>query len=208
MRYVIKQSRTVEDAIKDALLELGVSKEDVEIEILEEASKGLFGLIGTKDAKVKVIVVNDSLNIAKEFLNKIFESMTIEADVNIIKEEDTLNIDIINVDPNDKGIIIGKRGNTLDSIQYLLSLAINKGSDKYIRVSLDIENYRKKREETLVRLAEKMAEKAKYTKRPVKLEPMNPFERRIIHSTLQKHIGITTYSEGNDPFRRVVIQAK
>lgn len=208
MRYVIKQSRTVEDAIKDALLELGVSKEDVEIEILEEASKGLFGLIGTKDAKVKVIVVNDSLNIAKEFLNKIFESMTIEADVNIIKEEDTLNIDIINVDPNDKGIIIGKRGNTLDSIQYLLSLAINKGSDKYIRVSLDIENYRKKREETLVRLAEKMAEKAKYTKRPVKLEPMNPFERRIIHSTLQKHSGITTYSEGNDPFRRVVIQAK
>lgn len=208
MRYVIKQSRTVEDAIKDALLELGVSEEDVEVEIIEEASKGLFGLIGSKEAKVKVVVVNDSVNIAKEFLDKIFTSMTIKADVDIRKEEDVLNIDIINVDPADKGIIIGKRGNTLDSIQYLLSLTINKGSDKFIRVALDIEEYRLKREETLVRLAEKMAEKAKYTKRPVKLEPMNPFERRIIHSTLQKHNGITTYSEGNEPFRRVVIQAK
>lgn len=208
MRYVIKQSRTVEDAIKDALLELKVSEEDVEIEVIEEASKGLFGLIGTKEAKVKVVVVNDTINNAKEFLDKIFTSMTIKADTDIRREEDILYVDINNVDSSDKGIIIGKRGNTLDSIQYLLSLAINKGNDKYIRVSLDIENYRKKREETLVRLAEKMAEKAKYTKRPVKLEPMNPFERRIIHSALQKHNGITTYSEGNDPFRRVVIQAK
>lgn len=208
MRYVIKQSRTVEDAVKDALLELEVSEEDVKIEVMEEASKGLFGLIGTKEAKVKVIVVNDSVNIAREFLDKIFTSMTIKADVDIRKEEDVLNVDILNVDLSDKGIIIGKRGNTLDSIQYLLSLAINKGSDRYIRVSLDIENYRTKREETLERLAEKMAEKAKYTKRPVKLEPMNPFERRIIHSTLQKHNGITTYSEGNEPFRRVVIHTK
>lgn len=208
MRYVIKQSRTVEDAIKDALLELDVSEEDVEIEIMEEPSKGLFGLIGTKEAKVKVSVVNDSVHIAQEFLEKIFTSMNIKADTEIRKEEDILYVDIHNVDPSDKGIIIGKRGNTLDSIQYLLSLTINKNKEKYIRVALDIEDYRKKREQTLVKLAEKMAEKAKYTNRPVKLEPMNPFERRIIHSALQKHNGITTYSEGNEPFRRVVIQAK
>lgn len=208
MRYVIKQSRTVEDAIKDALLELEVSEEDVEIEVIEEPSKGLFGIIGSREAKVKVVVVNDTIKNAQEFLDKIFTSMTIKADTDIRREEDILYVDINNVDSSDKGIIIGKRGNTLDSIQYLLSLVVNKGNDKYIRVSLDIENYRKKREETLVRLAEKMAEKAKYTKRPVKLEPMNPFERRIIHSALQKHNGITTYSEGNDPFRRVVIQAK
>lgn len=208
MRYVIKQSRTVEDAIKDALLELEVSEEDVEVEVLEEASKGLFGLIGSKEAKVKVVVVNDEINIAKKFLDKIFTSMIIKADSDIRKEDGVLYVDINNVDPTDKGIIIGKRGNTLDSIQYLLSLAINKGKEDYIRVSLDIEDYRKKREETLVRLAEKMAEKAKYTKRPVKLEPMNPFERRIIHSALQKYNGVTTYSEGNEPFRRVVIQAK
>lgn len=208
MRYVIKQSRTIEDAIKDALLELEVSESDIEVQVIEEASKGLFGLIGSRDAKVKVIVVNDEINIAKNFLDKIFDSMIIKADTDIRKEENVLYVDINNVDPSDKGIIIGKRGNTLDSIQYLLSLAINKGKDNYIRVFLDIEDYRKKREETLVRLAEKMAEKAKYTKRPVKLEPMNPFERRIIHSALQKHNGVTTYSEGNEPFRRVVIQAK
>ena len=208
MRYVIKQSRTVEDAIKEALLELDVSEEDVEIEVMEEPSKGLFGLIGTKEAKIKVSVVNDSIHIAREFLEKIFTSMSIKADTEIRKEEDILYVDIHNVDPSDKGIIIGKRGNTLDSIQYLLSLTINKNKDKYIRVALDIEDYRKKREQTLIKLAEKMAEKAKYTNRPVKLEPMNPFERRIIHSALQKHSGITTYSEGNEPFRRVVIQAK
>ncbi|MDR7871406.1 MAG: RNA-binding cell elongation regulator Jag/EloR [Tissierellaceae bacterium] len=208
MRYVIKQSKTVEDAIKDALLELEVTEEDVEIEVIEEASKGLFGIIGTKEAKVKVTVTYDPISKTKEFLDKIFTSMNIKAGAEINKEDDVLYVDIISVDPIDKGIIIGKRGNTLDSIQYLLSLVINKGRDKYTRVVLDIENYRKKREETLIRLAEKMAEKAKYTKRPVKLEPMNPSERRIIHSALQKHNGITTYSEGDEPFRRVVIQAK
>lgn len=208
MRYVIKQSKTVEDAINDALLELEVSKDDVEIEIIEEASKGLFGIIGTKEAKVKVSVINDSINQARVFLNDIFRLMNIEADVEVEKEEEVLNVNIVNVSSTDKGIIIGKRGSTLDSLQYLLSLEINKRANKYIRVSLDIEGYRSKREETLVRLAEKMAEKAKYTKRAVKLEPMNPFERRIIHSALQKYSDITTYSEGNEPFRRVVIQVK
>lgn len=208
MRYVIKQSRTVDDAIRDALLELEVAMEDVEIEVIEEASKGLFGLIGTKEAKIKVTVINDSVNKAKEFIDKLFNSMNIVADIEIKKEDDGLYINISNVDSSDKGIIIGKRGNTLDSIQYLISLTINKGQHKYIRVFLDIEDYRKKREETLVRLAEKMAEKAKYTNRPVKLEPMNPSERRIIHSALQKYNNVTTYSEGNEPFRRVVIQVK
>lgn len=208
MKYVIKQSKTVDDAVKDALLELDVTEDDVEIEVIEEASKGLFGIIGTKEAKVKVTLVYDPINHAREFIDKILVSMTIKGDVDIRKEEDVLYVDITGVDPDDKGIIIGKRGNTLDSIQYLLSLAINRNRDKYTRISLDIEDYRKRREETLIRLAEKMADKAKYTNRPVKLEPMNPAERRIIHSALQKYNGVTTYSEGNEPFRRVVIQAK
>ncbi|HZK00155.1 MAG TPA: RNA-binding cell elongation regulator Jag/EloR [Tissierellaceae bacterium] len=208
MKYVIKQSKTVDDAVKDALLELDVTEDDVEIEVIEEASKGLFGIIGTKEAKVKVTLVYDPINHAREFIDKILVSMTIKGDVDIRKEEDVLYVDITGVDPDDKGIIIGKRGNTLDSIQYLLSLAINRNRDKYTRISLDIEDYRKRREETLIRLAEKMADKAKYTNRPVKLEPMNPSERRIIHSALQKYNGVTTYSEGNEPFRRVVIQAK
>lgn len=208
MRYVIKEARTVEDAIKEALLELEVTEADVEIEVIEEASRGLFGLIGSKDAKVKVTVVNDSVMKSKEFLENIFKYMGVVADMEIRREEDGLYIDIVNVDPIDKGIIIGKRGNTLDSIQYLLSLTINRDQDRYIRVALDIGNYRQRREETLIRLAEKMADKAKYTNKPVKLEPMNPFERRIIHSALQKYDDITTYSEGVDPYRRVVIQAK
>ncbi|NLN14588.1 MAG: protein jag [Tissierellia bacterium] len=208
MRYVIKEARTVEDAIKEALLELEVTEADVEIEVIEEASRGLFGLIGSKDAKVKVTVVNDPVMKSKEFLENIFKYMGVVADMEIRREEDGLYIDIVNVDPIDKGIIIGKRGNTLDSIQYLLSLTINRDQDRYIRVALDIGNYRQRREETLIRLAEKMADKAKYTNKPVKLEPMNPFERRIIHSALQKYDDITTYSEGVDPYRRVVIQAK
>jgi spoIIIJ-associated protein len=208
MRYVIKQSKTVEDAIRDALNELEVSEEDVEIEVVEEASKGLFGLIGTKEAKVKVTVIYDPINQAKEFLDKVFSSMTIKADTEIRRVDDVLYVNITNVVPSDKGIIIGKRGNTLDSIQYLLTLALNKNKKRYLRVALDIENYRKKREETLIRLAEKMADKAKYTNRLVKLEPMNPSERRIIHSALQKDSGVTTYSEGDEPYRRVVIQVK
>ncbi len=208
MRYVIKQSKTVEDAINDALDELQVPETDVEIEVVEEASKGLFGIIGKKEAQVKVTVIYDPVNIAKGFLDKVFTSMAIKANTEIKLESDVLSVDVVDVDPSDKGIIIGKRGNTLDSIQYLLSLAINKNRDKYTRVSLDIEEYRKKREETLIRLAHKMAEKSKYTGRPVKLEPMNPSERRIIHSALQKNSNITTYSEGDEPFRRVVIQTK
>ncbi|MFY9213145.1 MAG: RNA-binding cell elongation regulator Jag/EloR [Tissierellaceae bacterium] len=208
MRYVIKQSGTVEDAINEALLELEVSREDVEVEIIEEASRGLFGLIGSKEAIVKVMVVNDAVHIAKEFLDNVFFYMSVSADTEISKDDDVLRIDITNVNPSDKGIIIGKRGNTLDAIQYLLSLTINKDRDDYIRVALDIEDYRKKREETLVRLAERMADKARKSRRPVKLEPMNPYERRIIHSALQDFEEVTTYSEGSEPYRRVVIQVK
>lgn len=207
MRYVIKQSGTVEDAINEALLELEVSREDVEVEIIEEASRGLFGLIGSKEAIVKVMVVNDAVHIAKEFWITYFY-MSVSADTEISKDDDVLRIDITNVNPSDKGIIIGKRGNTLDAIQYLLSLTINKDRDDYIRVALDIEDYRKKREETLVRLAERMADKARKSRRPVKLEPMNPYERRIIHSALQDFEEVTTYSEGSEPYRRVVIQVK
>lgn len=208
MKYVIKQSKTVEDAVKDALLELDVTEDDVEIEVLEESSKGLFGLIGAKEAKVKVTVINNPIEIANNFLNRILESMGIEATNDIRKEMDILYIDIKNVDPTNKGILIGKRGSTLDAVQYLVSLAINKGNSDYIKVVVDVGGYREKREETLERLAKRMADKAIYSKRPVKLEPMNPYERRIIHSTLQSYEGINTYSEGNEPYRRVVIQSK
>lgn len=208
MRSVIKVSKTVDEAIKEALIELNVNKDDVKIEIIEEPSKGLFGLIGGKDAKVRVSVIYDPIEIADNFLSKVLNSMNISA-VNVVKKEgDSLIIDIKDISSTDMGILIGKRGNTLDSIQYLLSLVVNKNKDNYIKVVVDAEGYRAKREETLIRLANKMAEKAKYVKRPIKLEPMNPYERRIIHSALQNIQGITTYSEGEEPYRRVVIQAK
>lgn len=208
MKSVVKVSKTVEEAIDIALKELGVSVKDVRVDIIEEPSRGLFGIIGTKDATVKVTVINDPVEIAENFLNKLLLSMNIKGNALVRREDSCLNIDIINTSPSDMGIIIGKRGNTLDAIQYLLSLSVNKDRDDYIKVLVDIKGYRKKREETLIRLANRMAEKTKYNKRPVKLEPMNPYERRIIHSALQHVNGIATYSEGEEPYRRVVIQAK
>lgn len=208
MRSVIKISKTIDDAVSEALSELNVGKDDVKIEILEEPSKGLFGLIGGKDAVVKVTVVYDPIEIAENFISKLLDSMDIKAVTIVKKEEDCIKVNITGISSTDMGILIGKRGNTLDSIQYLLSLVLNKGKDKYIKVLVDVDGYRAKREETLIKLANKMAEKAKYSRRSVKLEPMNPYERRIIHSALQNMDGITTYSEGDEPYRRVVIQSK
>lgn len=208
MKSVVKISKTVEEAIDSALEELGANKEDVHVEILEEPSRGLFGLLGVKDAAVKVTVVNDPVEKAENFLNKLLIFMGIKGNAIIKKEDKTLFVEIVNISSSDMGIVIGKRGNTLDAIQYLLSLVINKDRDDYIKVIIDVKGYRERREETLIRLANKMANKAKYSQRPVKLEPMNPYERRIIHSALQNVDGINTYSEGEDPYRRVVIQAK
>lgn len=208
MKSVVKVSKTVDEAIKEALLELNAKEEDVEIEIIDEASKGFLGLIGSKDAKVKVSVVYDPKEIADVFLTKVLSSMNVDA-VNIIeRKDDKLFIDITDICPADKGIVIGKRGNTLDAIQYLLNLTVNRNRDTYIKVIIDIEGYRDKREQTLIRLANKMAEKTKYTKRPIKLEPMNPYERKVIHSSLQNHPKVTTRSEGEEPYRRVIIELK
>ncbi len=208
MRSVVKVAKTVEEAIDSALEELNLSESDVKIEVLEEPSKGLFGLLGTRDAVVRVTVVNDPLEIVENFLKKILVYMGIKGNVLANREDDVINVEIIDINSSDMGIIIGKRGNTLDAIQYLLSLTVNKNREDYIKVILDIKGYRKKREETLIRLANRMAEKSKHSKRPVKLEPMNPYERRIIHSALQNVSGVATFSEGEEPYRRVVIQAK
>ncbi len=208
MKYVIKSAKTVEEAIKSALKELGAKESEVETEIVEEPSKGLFGLIGTKEAKVKVTLKYDPVEIADDFLTNIFNHMGIQAKNHIKIEDNTLFVDVEDISPSDMGILIGKRGNTLDSIQYLLSLAVNKHREEYLKVIVDSEGYREKREQTLIKLANKMAEKAKYSKRAVKLEPMNPYERRVIHSTLHDIEGVNTYSEGDEPYRRVVIVVK
>ncbi|NLH02426.1 MAG: protein jag [Clostridiales bacterium] len=207
MRSVVKVSKTVEDAIEEAVRELGVDREDVYTEIVEEPSKGLFGLIGAKDAKVKVTVVSDPVEIAENFVDMLMNSMGISARSNVKRKNSTLYVDIDDISSTDMGILIGRRGNTLDAVQYLLSLIVNKDRENYFKVLVDTKGYRKKREETLIRLAHKMADKAKYSKRPVRLEPMNPYERRIIHSALQNVEGVTTHSEGEEPYRRVVIES-
>ena len=208
MRSVVKVSKTVEDAILEALKELDVDRDDVSIDVIEEPSRGLFGLIGAKDAKIKVTVINDPVDVAQNFIDKLLDGMNIKAKSNIRKDNSNLYIDITDINTTDTGILIGKRGNTLDSVQYLISLVVNKGRENYIRVLVNSEGYREKREETLINLAKKMAQKSKYSKRPVRLEPMNPYERRIIHSALQNIEGISTHSEGEEPYRRVVIEAK
>ena len=144
---------------------------------------------------------------AETFLKDVFHAMEIEASVNVKYDPSTQAMDI-NIDGEDMGILIGKRGQTLDSLQYLVSLVVNKDSSDYIRVKVDTENYRQRRKETLENLAKNIAYKVKRTKRPVSLEPMNPYERRIIHSALQNDKYVTTHSEGDEPFRRVVVTLK
>lgn len=208
MKYVIRQAKTVEDAVKEALLELEISKEQAIIEIIEEGNKGFLGIIGSKEAKVKVIKKHDPVEISTQFLKNIIDTMGIDARIEAEEADKELVLSIEGIDEEKKGLIIGKRGSTLDSLQYLVSLAVNKDREDYLKVVLDCEGYRSKREETLKRLANKMADKAKNNNRPVKLEPMNPYERRIIHSALQDYKGINTYSEGEEPYRRIVIQSK
>lgn len=206
MKTIETIGKTVDEALKNALQELKVTKDKVDIEIIDEGNKGLFNLIGFKPAKIKVTVKKNQIDEAKTFLTDVLDSMGVEAEVEITEEKDTLKI---NLSGSKMGLVIGYRGETLDSLQYLVSLVVNKDHDlPYKRIVLDTENYRSKREETLMRVAQKTAYKVRKSGRPYKLEPMNPYERRIIHSALQEYNDINTYSEGEEPFRRIVINLK
>ena len=206
MKIIEVTGKTVEEALKHALDELKLTKDKVDVEIINEGSKGLFNLIGTKPAKIKVTKKPEPIDNAKEFLINVLSSMNIDAEIRINEENDVIKIDLSG--PK-MGLVIGYRGETLDSLQYLVSLVINKNhNNSYKRVVLDAENYRKKREETLIRVAQKSAYKVRKSQRPYKLEPMNPYERRVIHSALQEYTDINTHSEGEEPFRRIVISLK
>lgn len=206
MKIIEMMGKTVEDAINNALTELKVTRDKVEVETIDEGSKGFLSIIGVKPAKVKVTVKRDSLYEAKIFLTEVLQSMGMKAEIKLKEENNEIKIDLVG--PN-MGLLIGYRGETLDSLQYLVSLVINKNHDEeYKRVILDTENYRAKREETLKRLASKIAYKVRVSGRILKLEPMNPYERRIIHSTLQNDAYIYTFSEGEEPYRRVVVDLK
>lgn len=208
MEFKEYNGKNVDEAVTKACVDLGVPTEKLQYEVIEKGSNGFLG-IGSKPAVIKARKNASTEGIIREFLGKVFEAMELTVKVDIdIKEEEKENIANINVIGDDVGILIGKRGQTLDSLQYLVSLVINKESEKYLRVKLDTENYRERRKATLENLAKNIAFKVKRIKKPVSLEPMNPYERRIIHSALQNDKYVTTKSEGEEPYRHVVVILK
>ena len=199
-------AKTVDEAVTKALIELETTSDKLEYEVVERGSAGFLG-IGAKPAVIRAKRKERVEDRAIHFLNQVFDSMNMEVSITAVynAEEKEMNI---NMEGTDMGILIGKRGQTLDSLQYLVSLVVNKKKDDYIRVKLDTENYRKRRKETLETLAKNIAYKVKRTKRAVSLEPMNPYERRIIHAALQNDKYVVTRSDGEEPFRHVIISLK
>lgn len=206
MDFVKYSAKTVNDAITQAALALGVSSEQLEIEVIDEGSNGFLG-IGSRLAVIQAKKKFSLEGTAVDFLKDVFRTMNMEVEIDVVYDADEKTMDI-DLKGDDMGILIGKRGQTLDSLQYLTSLVVNKYTEDYIRVKLDIENYRERRKETLETLARNIAYKVKRTRRPVSLEPMNPYERRIIHSVLQNDRYVVTRSEGEEPFRHVVVSLK
>lgn len=204
-KTVTGTGKTVEDAINQGLQQLGVTPEQVETKIIQVPDSGLMKLFGKKEAIVEVTLLDNPEKRATEFLTEVFKAMKIPCEIKTRLEDHVLFLELSG---KDMGILIGRRGQTLDSLQYLVSLMINRHRDEYIRVVLDTEDYRAKREKTLEDLAKKMAGKAIFYRKKMILEPMNPSERRIIHAKLQNHEKVFTFSEGEEPYRRVVIQLR
>ena len=200
------RSKNKEEALKKALLELNVNQEDLEIEEIEQPIKGFLGFLGSKEGLYKFTVIERECDIAKQFVENMLKNANVNAKVNITQEDNLIKVDI---EGKDAACLIGRRGETLDSIQFLAGLALNKvNKDSHSKILIDIESYRAKRAESLVRYANKVAREVAKTKKTKKLDYMNPYERRIIHSTLQNNKYVNTYSEGIDPYRRLVIEYK
>lgn len=206
MEFIEVSAKTVDDAITEASIKLGTTSDKIEVEVIEKGSTGFLG-IKSKPAIIKARKKNDTVDNIREFLENVFSAMNMEVTINIKKAEDD-KVYEVELSGKEMGLLIGKRGQTLDSLQYLTNLAVNKHSDGYIKVKLDTEDYRQRRKDTLENLAKNIAYKVKRTKRPVSLEPMNPFERRVIHSALQGDRYVETHSEGEEPFRHVVVTLK
>lgn len=203
LKTVEKSAKSVDEALDLALKELGVGIEEVDYYVVDEPSKGLFGLLGGKEARVRVSIKEGPRQRAVEFLEELLFTMGIRAKV----EAEAIGSDQVNINISgeDMGIIIGKRGETLDAIQYLTSLVVNKTESEYIRVSIDTENYRQKRKESLIALANRIAGKVSKSGKRYTLEPMSAYERRIIHFALQENGAVATHSIGEEPYRKIVV---
>ena len=236
MEFMEFKGKTKNDAITEACRHFSIPSDKLEYEVIDEGKAGLFGL-GAKPAVIKARVKEEVVEtketkklvdspeiasvktyaesipdidveaVSKKFLTDVFAAMNINVEIHTTYNDSLKNLDV-DLSGDEMGVLIGKRGQTLDSLQYLISLVVNKGTGEYIRVKVDTENYRQRRKETLENLAKNISYKVKRTRRPVSLEPMNPYERRIIHSALQNDKYVTTHSEGDEPFRRVVVTPK
>ena len=201
------RDKTISDAITAASIELGITSDKLKYEVIEQGSSGFLGIFGAKDAVIRINMEKSIVEKAKDFCDDMFSAMKVETSVDIKFNEEDKVMDIELSGPN-MGVLIGKRGQTLDAIQYLISLFVNKENDEYIRVKVDTENYRERRKVTLEKLARKMAASVKRSRRPFAFEPMNPYERRVIHSALQNDKYVITKSEGEEPYRKVVVMLK
>ena len=207
MDFIEFTGKTVDDALTNALVEFGVTSDQIDYDVLEKGSSGFLGF-NSKPTKIKARKKYTVADHIKNFLSQVFAAMGLEVEILINASAEEENVYDVELKGAEMGVLIGKRGQTLDSLQYLTNLAINKHSDTYTRVKLDTEDYRKRRKDTLENLAKNIAYKVKRTKKAVSLEPMNPFERRVIHSALQNDRYVSTHSEGDEPYRHVVITLK
>ena len=206
MDYIEVSAKTVDDAITEACEKLSVTSDKLEYEVVSEGSTGFLG-INSKPAVIKARVKKDMIDQAKVFLNDVFAAMNMVVTIETKYDEEESVLEV-NLTGDDMGVLIGKRGQTLDSLQYLISLVVNRDAEKYIHVKVDTENYRERRKATLENLAKNISYKVRKNRQPVALEPMNPYERRIINSALQSDKYVTTHSEGEEPYRRVVVTLK
>jgi len=205
MDTVERAGKTVDDAIENALKILGATRDEVEVTVIDEGAKGVFGLFGTKPARVSVSRKLGPVEVVEKFLDELSTAMGMAVQVEVNRKDKHLYVNLIG---QNMGVLIGKRGQTLDSLQYLTNLVVNRCGVPEFSVILDTENYRKRRRETLEGLAVSLARKVKATKKNVVLEPMSRYERHIIHMVLQRDNVVKTFSEGNEPYRNVVIAPK
>ncbi len=204
-KTLIVTGKTVEEAVRQGLTQWNVPESRVKVEVLEQPAKGLFGLFGVKEAKVRLELIPDAVEEATLFLQDIFATMHVIATIERKDDKDGI---LLNIKGGELGILIGRRGQTLDALQYLVNIVANRFSDKHIRIVLDAEEFRERRRKTLEELSSRLATRVVRTKKDVVLEPMSPADRKIIHSQLQDHPTVRTYSKGDEPNRRVVISLR
>lgn len=203
MKEVTASGQTVDEAVQSALEQLNLPRDQVEIEIIDEGKKGFLGIFGASRAIVKVKEKKDQIKEAQTFLENVAKNMGVDVEVKTTVDNNHVTYELSGLNI---ALLIGKRGKTLNSLQYLTHLVINKSGAQYYSVTVDAEGYRERRKETLIELAHKMAERAVRIKKKVALEPMPAFERKIIHSALQNSDKVTTYSDGEEPHRHIVIK--